>query len=196
MKPVTNEPGDKHTLNSSIWGNGYNAFMWGFKAYPDTKSTTGWVRFQNMGTGDAAQAEVYVTYEVPVTNDLKVTFGWTEGGAPRTAANVFDGGGRDQVWNVATGADPVTTMVRFECVPRAKEKAAVRKPAEKPAVPAATPTVPADENEKKAAVFWDMAEAMVKEGQIDNARAMYQELIAKYPDTTFAAKARQRLKEL
>jgi TolA-binding protein len=41
-----------------------------------------------------------------------------------------------------------------------------------------------------------MAEAMVKEGQIDNARAMYQELIAKYPDTTFAAKARQRLKEL
>lgn len=125
MGPYTLEPGDKRSLNSSIWGNGTLALMWGAKEYPDATSKAGWVRFQNMGALEQAAVEVYATYEVPATRDLKVTFGWTDAAGPHTASTVFDGSrkDKDQVWKIPTGAAPCTESVKFECVRRGKGKA-------------------------------------------------------------------------
>jgi len=117
MAPVILEPGANQNLNSSIWGNGYNAFMWGHTSYPSATATTGWVRFQNMCiTAGQERVEVYATYQLPSTNDTLVTFNWTDASGTQTASRTFSGTGGAQTWNLPTGNNTYTNWVKFECL--------------------------------------------------------------------------------
>ena len=118
MAPLTLDPGANRNLNSSIWGNGYNAFMWGYTRYPAATATTGWVRFQNMGTAAGQeQVEVYATYQLDSDRDITVTFNWTDGTGTHTDNHTFTGTGGTQTWNVATGANTYTNWVEMKVNP-------------------------------------------------------------------------------
>ena len=86
-----------------------------------------------------------------------------------------------------------TTYKRWSvCAP---PKPAEPPPATAPA-PAPKPKPTADPSEAKAKVYWDMAEAMIAEGQIDNAKANLERIIKEFPATTYATRARKRLEEI
>ena len=112
MPSITLQPGANQNEYSSVWGNGYNALMWGYKDNYTTTSTTGWIRFSNH-TED--RVEVYASYEQPADGDVEVTFNWNDAsGMNKTDTHVFDPALGTQTWTVPTGSSASTNWVRFK----------------------------------------------------------------------------------
>ncbi|MFC1582971.1 tol-pal system YbgF family protein, partial [Planctomycetota bacterium] len=101
---------------------------------------------------------------------------------------------KDQSWKIGTGGKVKTDWVKFECVPAKGKKKTARSSARPTKTKSAQPA--GDPNEKKAAVFWDMAQDAIKNGNTDMARYSLKQIIMKYPKTSYAAKAEKAMSNL
>jgi hypothetical protein len=59
--------------------------------------------------------EAYVAYEVAEKSGTEVTFGWTEGGTPKTQSHLYPGrnGVDDVSWALEAGKNVQTTWVEY-----------------------------------------------------------------------------------
>jgi hypothetical protein len=73
------------------------------------------VRFRNSGGKAYRTVEAHLVYEVAHPSPTRVTFGWDENGAAKTAAHFYDASVRreDQSWEIAAGAAVKTKWVQY-----------------------------------------------------------------------------------
>lgn len=96
------------------------SFTWGDAAIPsETKPAPVRVRFTNSGHKPFRKAEVYLTYAVPTTGPVQVTFCWkSPAGQPQTATHAYTPSRQtpveDATWHVNASDKPQTQWVQFE----------------------------------------------------------------------------------
>ncbi|MGI8603931.1 MAG: hypothetical protein ACR2OZ_13175 [Verrucomicrobiales bacterium] len=112
-KPLVN---DWHILRrgdepADFWSQ---SFCYGSTDITEPAAHSAQVRFSNNGGKKYLRGEVHLVYGTSAADATKVTFDWTESGAPRRESSVFPQG--RAAWQVKTGREVQTRWVEMEPV--------------------------------------------------------------------------------
>lgn len=95
------------------------SFVWGDVKVPAAAASASSpirVRFTNTGNKQFRKVEAHLAYEVANPSPAEVTFGWTEGGAMKSANHTYAKvGAEDTSWSIPAGKGVATKWVEIRC---------------------------------------------------------------------------------